>query len=277
VSRGFPGEPGGFAAACERAIARLARTRPTAVNLFHALQHMRAALAGAGEGDDRRATLRAAAEAYVAGELEACLRIGEYGAPLLPEGTILTHCNTGALATAGFGTALGVIRRAHALGRVIRVLADETRPVLQGARLTAWELQRDGIPVEVIADNMAGALMSRGEVQAAIVGADRITRRGDVANKIGTYTVAVLCHHHRLPFFVAAPWSTIDRAMWAGAEIPIEQRDPDEVHFHGGTRMTPIGVGARNPAFDVTPAELVTAIITERGVFTPAELARALD
>ncbi|MBK7828760.1 S-methyl-5-thioribose-1-phosphate isomerase [Nannocystis sp.] len=271
--RGFPVERGGFAAACELAIARLARTRPTAVNLFHALQHMRAALASAGE--DRPATLRAAAEAYVAGELEACLRIGEYGAPLLPEGTILTHCNTGALATAGFGTALGVIRRAHALGKAIRVLADETRPVLQGARLTAWELQRDGIPVEVIADNMAGALMSRGEIQAAIVGADRITRRGDVANKIGTYTVAVLCHHHRLPFYVAAPWSTIDLAMLAGAEIPIEQRDPDEVHFHGGTRMTPIGVGARNPAFDVTPAELVTAIITDRGVFTPAELARA--
>ncbi len=273
ASHGFPDERAAFERACELAIARLARTRPTAVNLFHALGHMRGALAGA--GGDLRGALRAAAEAYVDAELQACLRMGEYGAPLLPAGTILTHCNTGALATAGFGTALGVIRRAYALGKIVRVVADETRPVLQGARLTAWELQRDGIPVDVIADNMAGALMSRGEIQAAIVGADRITRRGDVANKIGTYTVAVLCRYHGLPFFVAAPWSTIDMSMESGAQIPIEQRDLDEVHMHGGTRMTPVGVGARNPAFDVTPAELVTAIITERGVFTPAQLAGA--
>ncbi len=273
ASQGFPDERAAFELACEQAIARLARTRPTAVNLFHALGHMRAALAGAGA--DRRGALRSAAEAYVDAELQACLRMGDHGAPLLPVGTILTHCNTGALATAGFGTALGVIRRAYALGRVVRVVADETRPVLQGARLTAWELQRDGIPVDVIADNMAGALMSRGEIQAAIVGADRITRRGDVANKIGTYTVAVLCRYHGLPFFVAAPWSTIDMTMESGAQIPIEQRDLEEVHMHGGTRMTPVGVGARNPAFDVTPAELVTAIITERGVFTPAQLAGA--
>ena len=270
----FPDEPALFADTCARAIDRLARTRPTAVNLFHALAHMREALALAhGDTATLRGSLRAAAERYVEGELQACLRMGEFGAPLLPDGTILTHCNTGALATAGWGTALGVIRRAHQLGRDIRVLADETRPVLQGARLTAWELQRDGIPVEVIADNMAGALMSRGQIQAAIVGADRITRRGDVANKIGTYTVAVLCAYHKIPFFVAAPWSTIDLSMISGAEIPIEQRDFDEVHFHGGARMTPAGVGARNPAFDVTPAELVTAIITERGVFAPVDLA----
>lgn len=275
ASQGFPDERAGFELACEQAIGRLARTRPTAVNLFHALDHMRMALASA--GDDPRAALRRAAQAYVDAELQACLQVGEHGAPLLPEGTILTHCNTGALATAGFGTALGVIRRAYQQGKAIRVLADETRPVLQGARLTAWELQKDGIPVEVIADNMAGALMSRGEIQAAIVGADRITRRGDVANKIGTYTVAVLCRYHGLPFFVAAPWSTIDRVMESGADIPIEQRDLDEVHMHGGTRMTPVGVGARNPAFDVTPAELVTAIITERGVFRPEQLAAALD
>ena len=275
ASGGFPEEPGLFMETCLRAIDRLAHTRPTAVNLFHALDHMRAALAGAtGAVSERRAALRAAAEAYVEAELQACLRMSDHGAPLLPEGTILTHCNTGALATAGWGTALGVIRRAHQQGKAIRVLADETRPVLQGARLTAWELQRDGIPVEVIADNMAGALMHRGQIQAAIVGADRITRRGDVANKIGTYTVAVLCHHHKIPFYVAAPWSTIDLEMGSGAEIEIEMRDPDEVHFHGGTRMTPVGVGARNPAFDVTPAELVTAIITERGVFAPHELAR---
>lgn len=272
----FPEAVTQWRAAAGQAIERLARTRPTAVNLFHALGHMRAALAEAG-GDAAalRETLRRAALVYVAAELQACVRMGEFGAPLLPDGTILTHCNTGALATAGWGTALGVIRRAHQLGRNIRVLADETRPVLQGARLTAWELQRDGIPVEVIADNMAGALMSRGQIQAAIVGADRITRRGDVANKIGTYTVAVLCRHHGIPFFVAAPWSTIDLEMESGAEIPIEERALDEVHLHGGVRMTPIGVGARNPAFDVTPAELVTAIITERGVFRPDELATA--
>ncbi len=274
ASWSFPDDPALFAESCARALERLARTRPTAVNLFHALAHMRAALAASpNDVAGARATLRAAAESYVDGELQACLRMGEYGAPLLPDGGILTHCNTGALATAGWGTALGVIRRAHQLGRAIRVLADETRPVLQGARLTAWELQRDGIPVHVIADNMAGALMSRGQIQAAIVGADRITRRGDVANKIGTYSVAVLCKYHGIPFFVAAPWSTIDLAMVSGAEIPIEQRDPDEVHFHGGNRMTPTGVGAHNPAFDVTPAELVTAIITERGVFAPHELA----
>jgi len=275
ASTNFPDEPTRFAEACMQAIDRLAHTRPTAVNLFHALGHMRVAFASAGtDAANRRTTLRAAAEAYVEGELQACLRMGEFGAPLLPDGTILTHCNTGALATAGWGTALGVIRRAHQLGRAIRVLADETRPVLQGARLTAWELQRDGIPVEVIADNMAGALMHRGQIQAAIVGADRITRRGDVANKIGTYTVAVLCRHHNIPFFVAAPWSTIDLAMESGAEIEIEMRNADEVHNHGGTRMTPAGVGVRNPAFDVTPAELITAIITERGVFAPHELVR---
>jgi methylthioribose-1-phosphate isomerase len=157
------------------------------------------------------------------------------------------------------------------------VLADETRPVLQGARLTAWELRHDGIPVDVIADNMAGALMARGEIQAAIVGADRIARNGDVANKIGTYTVAVLCRHHQIPFYVAAPWSTIDAATEDGAAIPIEERDHNEVHHHGGRRMTPAGVGARNPAFDVTPAELVTAFVTERGVFRPATLTALLE
>jgi len=272
----FPDPVTAWREAARHAMQRLARTRPTAVNLFHALAHMRAALDGSvGDASALREALRQAALRYVEAELQACLRMGEFGAPLLPEGTILTHCNTGALATAGWGTALGVIRRAHQLGRNIRVLADETRPVLQGARLTAWELQRDGIPVEVIADNMAGALMSRGQIQAAIVGADRITRRGDVANKIGTYTVAVLCRYHNIPFFVAAPWSTIDLDMESGAEIPIEARDLDEVHLHGGVRMTPIGVGARNPAFDVTPAELVTAIITERGVLRPGELAAA--
>ena len=273
----FPDEPSAFREACLMGISRLARTRPTAVNLFHALAHMKDALAACPPAlavTGVRGHLHAAALRYADDDLRACFALAEHGAPLMPEvGTVLTHCNTGALATAGWGTALGVIRRAHALGKRLRVLADETRPVLQGARLTAWELHKEGIFVEVICDNMAGALMARGEVQAAIVGADRITRGGDVANKIGTYTLAVLCKHHQIPFYVAAPWSTVDPQILRGAEIPIEERDHDEVHRHGGRRMTPIGVGARNPAFDVTPAALVTAIITERGVHRPEDLA----
>ncbi len=275
LSATFVTAAGGPDAALARAVARLARTRPTAVNLFHALTHMQAAAATVSP-ELWPSRLREAADVYVAAELQACLRIGEFGEPLVPDGTILTHCNTGALATAGWGTALGVIRQAHQRGRKIRVLADETRPLLQGARLTAWELARDQIPVEVITDNMAGALMARGEIQAAIVGADRIARNGDVANKIGTYTVAVLCHFHQLPFFVAAPTSTFDPTIADGSQIPIEARHPDEVHFHGGTRLTPVGVGARNPAFDVTPAALITAIITDRGAFAPADLAAGL-
>ncbi|HEY8376685.1 MAG TPA: S-methyl-5-thioribose-1-phosphate isomerase [Nannocystis sp.] len=277
----FSDDPAMFRESCLMALTRLARTRPTAVNLFHALAHMRAALGECPPGlgvAGVRGHLHAAALRYVDDELRACLAMSDHGAPLLPDvGTVLTHCNTGALATAGWGTALGVIRKAHALGKKLRVLADETRPVLQGARLTAWELRHDGIPVEVIADNMAGALMARGEIQAAIVGADRIARNGDVANKIGTYTVAVLCKHHQIPFYVAAPWSTIDPMTESGADIPIEERDHNEVHLHGGRRMTPAGVGARNPAFDVTPAELVTAFITERGVFRPATLSALLE
>jgi methylthioribose-1-phosphate isomerase len=259
------------------AIERLARTRPTAVNLFVALRELREAM----ETTDRdadvgvlRERLRETAEAHVARDLANCLAMANHGAPLLPEaGAVLTHCNAGALATAGYGTALGVIRRARAIGKQFTVLADETRPVLQGARLTAWELVRDGIPVEVIADNMAGALMAGGEIKAAIVGADRIARNGDVANKIGTYSVAVLCKHHGIPFYVAAPWTTIDLTLARGADIPIEQRHPDEVRRHGGRTLTPPAIGVRNPAFDVTPAELVTAIITERGVHRPHELA----
>lgn len=277
----FSDDPAIFRESCLMAMTRLARTRPTAVNLFHAIAHMRDALAECPPNlavAGVRGHLHAAALRYVDDELRACLSMADHGAPLMPDvGTVLTHCNTGALATAGWGTALGVIRRAHALGKKLRVLADETRPVLQGARLTAWELRHDGIPVDVICDNMAGALMARGEIQAAIVGADRITRNGDVANKIGTYTVAVLCRHHQIPFYVAAPWSTIDAAMATGAAIPIEERDHSEVHLHGGRRMTPAGVGARNPAFDVTPAELVTSFITERGVFRPATLSALLE
>ncbi|MEZ4451985.1 MAG: S-methyl-5-thioribose-1-phosphate isomerase [Nannocystaceae bacterium] len=276
----FPGAPAGFRAALADALARLARTRPTAVNLFVALRELEEAIAGA-PADAPSPVLRdiliRTAEAHVERELAANLAMAAHGAPLLPEGGILTHCNAGALATASVGTALGVLRRAHVDGRRIHVFADETRPVLQGARLTAWELARDGIPVTVITDGMAGALMARGEIQAAIVGADRIARNGDVANKIGTYTVAVLCRHHRLPFYVAAPWTTLDPAIADGAAIPIEERDALEVHVHGGRRMTPEGVPARNPAFDVTPAALVTGYITERGVFDADGLQAALS
>lgn len=279
ASHGFGDAPARVREQIEAGCQRLAATRPTAVNLFVAIAQLREAVAATpatASAEELRAVLRRTAQRHVDDDLAACLSMGEHGARLLPEGgTILTHCNAGALATAGYGTALGVIRRAHALGRGIRVLADETRPVLQGARLTAWELARDGIPVEVICDDMAGALMSRGAIQAAIVGADRITRNGDVANKIGTYTVAVLCKHHGLPFYVAAPWTTIDLSMATGAEIPIEERHPDEVRRPGGTLFTPDGMPVRNPAFDVTPAALVTAIITERGVFSPHALAEA--
>jgi methylthioribose-1-phosphate isomerase len=277
AARSFGHDPSQFRAAFVAGHARLARTRPTAVNLFVALDELAASLAACDPQADT-ATLRAAildaAVRHADADLAACRAIGRHGAPLLPDrGTVLTHCNAGALATAGWGTALGVIRSAVALGKQLRVLADETRPVLQGARLTAYELRKDGIDVTVIADNMAGALMAKGEIAAAIVGADRIARNGDVANKIGTYTVAVLCKHHGIPFYVAAPWTTIDRSIATGAEIPIEERDGDEVRQHGGLQMTPPGIAVRNPAFDVTPAALVTAIITDEGVVRPDEIA----
>ncbi|MCA9637212.1 MAG: S-methyl-5-thioribose-1-phosphate isomerase [Myxococcales bacterium] len=273
AARGWGDDPIALRRQVSAALDRLAHTRPTAVNLFVALRELADALASLPADADAgqiRARLREVADQHVARELASCLAMAEHGAPLLPDaGGVLTHCNTGALATAGVGTALGVIRRAHALGKRIRVFADETRPVLQGARLTAWELHRDGIPVEVIADNMAGFLMARGEVQAAIVGADRIAANGDVANKIGTYTVAVLCHHHRIPFYVAAPWTTIDPAIAAGAAIPIEERDATELTTLAGRRIAPAGVGARNPAFDVTPHGLVTGFVTDVGVLQP--------
>lgn len=277
ISHGFPEEPSAFRAAADVALDRLSKTRPTAVNLFVALREIREALAAA-PADTPAAALRTrlaeVAHAHIEADIQSCLAIGRHGADLLPKGgTILTHCNAGALATAGWGTALGVIREAHRRGRDIKVLADETRPVLQGARLTSWELQRDGVPVEVIADNMAGALMARGKIQAAVVGADRIAKNGDVANKIGTYTVAVLCKHHGIPLFVAAPWTTIDLETPDGAAIPIEERSPDEVRVHGGTLMTPATMPVRNPAFDVTPAALVAKIVTERGVHDPGEIA----
>jgi methylthioribose-1-phosphate isomerase len=272
VSLGLPDDPHAFQAALSIASMRLAATRPTAVNLFVALDQQRAAVDALGPLPSPtrvREVLRTTAELHVRDDLRACLELAAHGAALLPSGGILTHCNTGALATSGHGTALGVIRSAHALGTKLHVFVDETRPLLQGARLTAWELQHEQIPCSLICDNMAGAMMARGAIQAAIVGADRITRNGDAANKIGTYTVAVLCKHHGIPFYVAAPWTTIDLSLASGAEIPIEERGGDEVRLHGGALRAPAGVHVRNPAFDVTPAELITAIITERGVHSP--------
>jgi methylthioribose-1-phosphate isomerase len=211
--------------------------------------------------------LLAEAHAMYEEDIAACKAMGAFGGALLPdEGGVLTHCNAGALATCGYGTALGVIRSAIEQGKRIHVYADETRPFLQGARLTAWELMADHIPTTVICDNMAASLMRAGKIHAVVVGADRIAANGDVANKIGTYNVAILAKEHGLPFYVAAPWSTIDLATATGDSIPIEERPAVEVTHHGGKQLTPNGVGIRNPAFDVTPARYITAIITERGV-----------
>jgi methylthioribose-1-phosphate isomerase len=259
----------GFTAALEAGFAALAASRPTAVNLFWALDRMRQVWASVRQEGEETVAARLLAEARAIQEEDVRINraIGEHGAPLLADGCrVLTHCNAGALATAGHGTALGVVRSAVEQGKRISVYADETRPFLQGARLTAWELLRDGIPVTLITDNMAGHLMSRREIDAVIVGADRVAANGDVANKIGTYMVAVLARHHRIPFYVACPLSTLDPAVAAGGEIPIEEREAGEVTGFGGVAWAPAGVAVRNPAFDVTPAELVTGLITERGV-----------
>jgi methylthioribose-1-phosphate isomerase len=249
----------------------LAATRPTAVNLFWAIDRMkstfsRLVLAGAGVEDLRVGMLHEACAVHDE-DLASCRAIGRAGGALVPDGTgVLTHCNAGALATAGYGTALGVIRGAVELGRTVRVYADETRPVLQGARLTAWELLRDGIETTVIADNMSAVLMREGRIGAVVVGADRIAANGDVANKIGTYGLAVLARHHGIPFYVAAPRSTIDLATPDGTGIPIEERDAREMTHVGATCVAPAGVGIYNPAFDVTPHAFVTGIITDLGV-----------
>ena len=256
----------------------LARTRPTAVNLFwgierirslflKTMQQQRAGLDETGRIRELKAAVVADAKRMYDEDIATCKTMGRIGAHLMPRaGTVLTHCNAGALCAAGYGTALGVIRAAVESGAKIDVLADETRPYLQGARLTAWELLQDGIPTTVLCDNMSGSLMRQGRVQAVIVGADRIAANGDVANKIGTYTVAVLAKEHGIPFYVAAPWSTIDLQTATGEQIPIEQRDRREVTHSNGKQMTPDGCGIENPAFDVTPAKYVTAIITERGI-----------
>src|SRR5271163_151607 len=247
----------------------IGKTRPTAVNLFWAIRRMR--------GEFERVRIRPVArikqdpieesQRIHAEDIASDQAMGRDGATLMPsEGGVLTHCNAGALATAGYGTALGVIRAAVEQGKKIHVYADETRPFLQGSRLTAWELMKDGIPTTVISDNMAGAMMKQGKIAAIVVGADRIAANGDVANKIGTYTVAVLAKEHDIPFYVAAPFSTIDMETPDGSKIPIEQRNTKEVTHIAGKQMVPDGVEVENPAFDVTPAKYVTAIVTEKGI-----------
>jgi methylthioribose-1-phosphate isomerase len=262
----------GVMADLEAAIQGLAATRPTAVNLFWALDRMRrTALAARAESLDRLgARLLDEAQRILEEDIAANRAMGEHGAALVPEGArILTHCNAGALATAGYGTALGVVRSAHRQGKVALVWVDETRPVMQGSRLTAWECVRDGIPHRLIADVAAASVMARGEVDLVITGADRITANGDTANKIGTYSLAVLARHHGVSFYVAAPFSTIDPALPSGASIPIEERDGAEVRGVAGRATAPEASPVFNPAFDVTPASLISAIVTERGVFRP--------
>ncbi|MDQ7857528.1 MAG: S-methyl-5-thioribose-1-phosphate isomerase [Armatimonadota bacterium] len=257
-------------AAVEAASGLLRAARPTAVNLRWAVDRLLAVARGAPRGAALAERLLAEAEAIAAADVAANQAIGRLGAAMIGHGEcILTYCHTGGLATAGYGTAFGILRAAHEAGRGIRVVACETRPVLQGARLTAWELLQHGIPGVLITDNVAGSLMARGEVDRVIVGADRIARNGDVANKIGTYALAVLARAHGIPFVVAAPTSTVDLATPDGAAIPIEERDAHEVTHLAGVRVAPEGIAVRNPAFDVTPHRLITAIVTEAGVAAP--------
>ena len=260
-----------FATEFQKTCDLMAGTRPTAVNLFWAIDRMKEVFAEAAQGgcsvDEIKQRLEATARRIHDEDVESCRTMGAHGATLVPEqARILTHCNAGALATAGYGTALGVIRAAAEQGKRVAVLADETRPFLQGARLTAWELVKDGIDTTVITDNMAASMMRLGNVDLVVVGADRIAANGDVANKVGTYGVAVLAKEHGIPFYVAAPISTIDLQTADGSGIPIEERPDREVTHVGASKLTPDGAAVRNPAFDVTPNKYVTAIITERGI-----------
>ena len=272
------GDAAAFASAMDAADALLRATRPTAVNLAWALDRMKRVAMEVRSLDFVTRTERIAAEARALhkAEVAACRAIGALGAPFVPDGaTILTHCNAGALATGGYGTALGIVRAAHEAGKKVRVLACETRPYLQGARLTAWELAKDQIPVEVITDSMAAHFMSKKGVDVVIVGADRIARNGDAANKIGTYGLACIAAAHEVPLYVAAPWSTVDLGCPNGDAIPIEERSERELsHFAlpdgSSVQIVPDGVRVRNPSFDVTPHALITAIVTERGVVQPA-------
>jgi len=266
-----------FASGLDRAFDALAAARPTAVNLSWALERMRVVVKTAGRARSADIAVRLLDEAHriLSEDVAANRAMGAHGAALIADGArIFTHCNAGALATAGHGTALGVIRSAVAAGKRVSVIVDETRPFLQGARLTAWELARDGIPVTLITDAMSGHLMSRGEIDAVIVGADRVAANGDVANKIGTYMIAVLARRHGIPFYVAAPLSTIDPRVANGDAIPIEERGASEVRGHAGVEWAPAGVAVRNPVFDVTPADLVTALVTEKGVVREPDRAR---
>jgi len=261
-----------FAAEFHKTCELMASTRPTAVNLFWAIERMKrsfAAAALAGESVDQiKGRLDAEADAIHDEDVASCRAMGAFGAEVVPAGArVLTHCNAGALATAGYGTALGVIRGAVDTGKHVTVFADETRPFFQGARLTAWELLRDGIETTIITDNMSGALMRQGKVDLVVVGADRIAANGDTANKIGTYTVAVLAREHAIPFYVAAPLSTIDLNTPDGDHIPIEERNPREVTHVGSSQLAPKGALIWNPAFDVTPHQFIAGIITERGIF----------
>ncbi|MFN6201786.1 MAG: S-methyl-5-thioribose-1-phosphate isomerase [Acidobacteriota bacterium] len=273
--RDFPtGSPSDFDAHFDKVCRLLAGTRPTAVNLFWAIDRMRALYAQLRAGNQPLAAIRQrlVEEAQVVHheDIEINRSHGHFGAELIPDqGTVLTPCNAGALATAGYGTALGVIRAAIEKGKQIDVFADETRPFLQGARLTAWELHRDGIPVTLITDNMAGYFMKKGRISCVVVGADRIAANGDVANKIGTYSVAVLARENNVPFYVAAPVSTLDLTMESGDEIPIEERNQREVTHVKEVALAPTGIQVANPAFDVTPNRYVSAIITEKGIARP--------
>lgn len=267
-----------FVAQMEFIADQLRQTRPTAVNLFWAIdQQLNVAYHSGEDVEFVKAQLFAQAQKIQADDLQTCQAIGAAGLTVLPDSpeklTILTHCNAGALATAGYGTAIGVIRAAWEAGRLAGVYADETRPRLQGAKLTVWECVQAGIPVTLITDNMAAHCMQQKRIDAVVVGADRLARNGDTANKIGTYGLAVLCKMHDIPFFVAAPLSTVDFQLENGTQIPIEERDPAEIYQVGETRITPEGARFYNPAFDVTPAALITAIITEQGAIAPDQLA----
>lgn len=273
---------GEFLAQLETVAERLRATRPTAVNLFWAIARMmKVAQQTLGPVAHLQQVLLETAQEINAEDIKTCQQIGEYGLSVLPTSPtklrILTHCNAGALATAGYGTALGVVRSAWSAGRLERVYADETRPRLQGAKLTAWECVQEGIPVTVITDNMAAHCMKLGMIDLVVVGADRIAANGDAANKIGTYSLALVAKAHNIPFYVAAPLSTIDFAITDGSQIPIEERNPNEVYQVGDTRLCPVGAEFYNPAFDVTPAHLIAAIITEYGAIAPANLKAKLQ
>ncbi|MGC8500810.1 MAG: S-methyl-5-thioribose-1-phosphate isomerase [Leptospirillia bacterium] len=275
-----PAEALAFANHMESVAVTLGQTRPTAVNLFWAIERMRPFWQKAANlpAAERARVLFTEAQSIKDDDIERNRKIGSHGQALLPQkATVLTHCNAGALATGGYGTALGVIRGAVEAGKSINVYADETRPYLQGARLTAYELASDGIPTTLITDSMAAMVMSQGRIDAVIVGADRIAANGDTANKVGTYGLSVLAREHGIPFYIAAPFSTIDSRTLTGEMIPIEERSAREVTHQGERRMAPEGVSVYNPAFDVTPARNITAIITERGVFSPDELSAYLS